>query len=145
MSDVVCEIPKSNPDDPRIRELLEGIKTIAVVGLSDNPERDSYKVAKYMIDHGYTIIPVNPTKESILGQKCWPDLASIPGPVDLVDVFRKMEAVPGVVDEALAIKPRAIWLQLGLAHNESAEKAQGQGVEFVQSRCLKVEHGRLLS
>ena len=138
-----CEFPESNPLDGEIKDILEKHKIIAVVGLSDKPERDSYIVAEYMKDHGYTIIPVNPTKSEILGEKSYPDLSSIPGPVDIVDIFRKVDAIPGIVDEAIKIKAKVVWMQLGLAHNKSAQKAKEAGIVAVQSKCIKVEHAKL--
>jgi uncharacterized protein len=138
-----CEMPESNPPDIEIRGILEKSKTVAVVGLSDKPERDSYRVAKYLKDHGYTIIPVNPAKAEILGEKSYADLSSIPFPVDIVDIFRNIEAVPGIVNESIIIKAKVVWMQLGLAHNESARKAREAGLVAVQSKCLKIEHARL--
>lgn len=138
-----CELPESNPLNDEIRGILEKSKTIAVVGLSDKPERDSYIVAKYLKDHGYKIIPVNPTKPEILGEKSYPDLASIPLPVDIVDIFRKIDAVPGIVEEAIKIKAKVVWMQLGLAHNDSAQKARDAGLIAVQSKCIKIEHEKL--
>jgi len=139
-----CELPESNPLDGEIKAILENSKTIAVVGLSDKPERDSYTVAKYLKDQGYSIIPVNPTRSEILGEKSYPDLASIPLKVDIVDIFRNIEAIPGIVDEAIKIPAKVVWMQLGLAHNQSAQKARDAGLVAVQSRCLKIEHGRLI-
>jgi hypothetical protein len=138
-----CETPESNPLGIEIREILENSKTIAVVGLSDKPERDSYEVAKYLKDHGYTIIPVNPAKTEILGEKSYPDLSAIPSRVDIVDIFRNIEAIPGIVDEAIKIKAKVVWMQLGLTHNESARKARDAGLVAVQSKCLKIEHARM--
>jgi len=138
-----CEMPESNPLEIKIKEILENSKTIAIVGLSDKPDRDSYRVAEYLQDHGYTIIPVNPAKAEILGEKSYPDLTSIPSPVDIVDIFRNIEAIPGIVDEAIQIKAKVVWMQLGLAHNESARKAGDAGLVVVQSKCLKIEHSRL--
>jgi predicted CoA-binding protein len=138
-----CEIPDSNPPGNEIKEILENSKTIAVVGLSDNPERDSYRVGKYMKDHGYTVIPVNPVKTEILGEKSYPDLSSIPSRVDIVDIFRNIEAIPGIVEEAIKIRAKVVWMQLGLAHNESARKAREAGLAVVQSKCLKIEHAKL--
>jgi predicted CoA-binding protein len=132
-----------NPLKNEIKEILQNSKTIAVVGLSDNPERDSYAVAKYMKDQGYKIIPVNPTKAEILGEKSYADLASIPSRVDIVNIFRKIEAIPSIVEEAIAIKAKVVWMQLGLTHNESARKAREAGLVVVQSKCLKVEHARI--
>jgi predicted CoA-binding protein len=138
-----CEFPTSNPDGGEIRVLLERSKVIAVVGLSSNPERDSHKVARYLIDNGYTVVPVNPRESEILGQKSYPDLASIPGDVDVVDIFRKVEFIPAIVDAAIEKKAKAVWMQLGLAHNESAQKARQAGLEVVMSRCIKIEHAAL--
>ena len=137
-----CEFPQSNPTDDEIRHILENYKTVAIVGLSDKPERDSYGVARYLKEHGYTVIPVNPARSEILGDKSYPDLASIPQPVDIVDIFRKVEAIPGIVDEAIKIKAKVVWMQLGLAHNESAQKAREAGLFVVQSKCMKVEHAK---
>ena len=138
-----CEMPESNPPETKIKEILENSRTIAVVGLSDKPDRDSYRVAQYLKDHGYTIIPVNPAKTEILGEKSYPDLSSIPSGVDIVDIFRNIEAIPGIVDEAIQIKAKVVWMQLGLAHNESARKAREAGLIVVQSKCLKIEHSRM--
>ena len=138
-----CEMPETNPLDKEIKEILKNSKTIAVVGLSDKPERESYGVAKYLKDHGYTMIPVNPAKAEILGEKSYPDLLSVPVPVDIVDIFRNIEAIPGVVDEAIQIKAKVVWMQLGLTHNESARKARNAGLVVVQSKCLKTEHRRI--
>ena len=138
-----CELPETNPLEGEIKDILEKHKIIAIVGLSDKPERDSYQVAEYLKDHGYTIIPVNPTKTEILGEKSYPDLLSIPGPVDIVDIFRKVDAIPGIVDEAIKIKAKVVWMQLGLAHNKSAQKAKDAGIAAVQSKCIKVEHSKL--
>ncbi len=144
MGDNECEIPDRNPVSEEIKEILENAGTIAIVGLSDKPDRDSYKVASYLKERGYKIIPVNPAKDEILGEKSFPDLKSIDEKVDIVDVFRKIEAVPEIVDKAIDIKPGTIWLQLGLAHRESAEKAERAGIRFVQSKCLKIEHSKLI-
>jgi len=138
-----CEFPESNPPDAAIRQILAENKTIAIVGLSDKPERDSFRVALYLKEHGYTIIPVNPTRTEILGEKSYPDLASIGSPVDIVDIFRNIEAVPGIVEEAISIGAKVVWMQLGLAHNASARKAVEAGLEVVQSKCIKIEHQKL--
>ncbi len=140
-----CRIPGFNPANDEIREILKRYKTVAVVGLSDKPERDSYIVAKYLKAHGYIIIPVNPASSEILGEKCYPDLASIPQQVDIVDIFRKVDAIPGIVDEAIKIKAKVVWMQLGLAHDEAALKAKNAGLLVVQSRCIKVEHAKLMA
>lgn len=133
-----------NPGDQEIKDLLTRSKTIAVVGLSDKPERDSYRVAQYMQEKGYRIIPINPRVKEVLGEKAYPNLAAVPGPVDIVNVFRRSEEVPGVVKEALALKPAAVWLQLGVISEEAAALAKDRGLPLVMDRCLKIEHGRLL-
>ncbi|HNY66145.1 MAG TPA: CoA-binding protein [Deltaproteobacteria bacterium] len=137
------ELPDSNPPAEEIRDILRQAKTIAVVGLSANPGRDSNRVSAYMQDHGYRIVPVNPALPEVLGEKSYPDLASIPFPVDIVDIFRKVEAIPGIVDEAIAIGAQVVWMQSGLAHNASAAKAREAGLQVVQSKCIMVEHRRM--
>jgi predicted CoA-binding protein len=127
-----------------MRRLLSDAKTVAVVGLSENPARDSHRIAAYLQDHGYRVIPVNPKLHGeVLGEKAYPDLASVPVAIDIVDVFRKPEAIPGIVDDAIAVKAKAVWMQLGLAHNAAAEKARAAGLEVVMSKCIMVQH-RLL-
>ena len=138
-----CEFPESNPPDDAIRKILSENKTVAIVGLSDKPDRDSFKVAQYLQEQGYTVIPVNPARAEILGEKSYPDLASIGSPVDIVDIFRNIEAVPGIVEEAISIGAKVVWMQLGLAHNESARKAAAAGLEVVQSKCIKIEHQKM--
>jgi predicted CoA-binding protein len=142
MSEQACELPDTNPTTDEIRRILETSKVIAVVGLSPKPDRDSHQVARYLIDHGYSVVPVNPREAEILGQKSYPDLASIPFDVDIVDIFRKVDAIPAIVDEAIAKRAKVVWMQLGLAHNASAAKARAAGLGVVMSKCLKVEHSR---
>ncbi|RJO65501.1 MAG: CoA-binding protein [Myxococcales bacterium] len=137
-------MPDRNPPDEGIRRLLASAKTIAVVGLSDNPERDSYRVAAYLKTHGYRIVPVNPAKAEILGEKSYASLKDVPHSIDIVDIFRKPEAIPEIVEDAIAAGAKAVWMQLGLAHAEAAAKARAAGLEVVQSKCTKIEHGRLL-
>jgi uncharacterized protein len=138
-----CALPDGNPPSGEIVRLLQRARTIAVVGLSDNPARDSHEVALYLKDHGYRIIPVNPAKETILGEISYPDLSSIPEKIDVVDIFRQVDAIPGIVDEAIKAGAGAIWMQLGLAHAESARKARAAGLVVVQSKCMKIEHSRM--
>jgi uncharacterized protein len=133
-----------NPSDRAIRQILETAKTVAVVGLSDSPDRESYRVAKYLLDHGYRVIPVNPTVSEVLGEKSYASVADIPGPVDVVDVFRKPEAVLPVVGEAIDAGAGTVWMQLGVVNQEAAEKAEAAGLQVVMDRCMKIEHGRLL-
>ena len=124
-----------------IKQML-GYKNIAVVGLSSKPERPSYGVAAYMQRHGYNIIPVNPTETEVLGQKCYPTLADIPADIeiDVVDVFRKSDQTPPVVDEAIARGAKAVWLQLGIANDEARQKAEAAGLLYVENKCIKIEH-----
>ncbi len=118
------------------------MSTIAVVGLSPKEERASNEVARYLQDHGYRIIPVNPVQEEILGQKCYPNLAAIDEPVDVVDVFRRPEHCPPIAKEAVAIGAKALWLQLGIASDEAARIAEGGGLLVVMDHCMKMEHAR---
>ncbi|MCW5982467.1 MAG: CoA-binding protein [Bryobacteraceae bacterium] len=122
--------------------MLERYRTIAMVGLSANPFRPSHFAAIYMLAEGYDIIPVNPREQEILGRRCYPSLAAIPRPVEIVDIFRDPSAVPAIVDEAIAIGAKAIWMQLGVIHEEAAEKARRTGLEVVMDRCVKIEHAR---
>ncbi len=144
MSDPVCELPKRNASGEEMRRMLRDAKTIAVVGLSEKPSRDSHRIAAYLQDHGYRVIPVNPALHGeVLGEKAYPDLASVPVPIDIVDVFRRVEAIPGIVDEAIAAGAKSVWMQLGLAHDEAAEKARAAGLTVVQNKCIMVEHRHL--
>lgn len=137
--------PVPNSTTEQLRDLLRRAKRIAVVGLSDKPERDSNEVARYLVEHGYEVIPVNPSIQEALGRKAYRSLDEVPGHVDIVDIFRKSEAVPPVVDDAIRLRATAVWMQLGVAHDEAARRAQAAGLVVVQSRCIKVEHARLLA
>ena len=127
-----------------IRSLLQQARTIAVVGISAKPDRPSHEVAHYLQRAGYTIIPVNPAYEEVLGQKCYPSLHEVPGKIDLVDVFRKPAEVMAVVDEAIAVGAGSVWLQLGVIAPAAAEKAAAAGLKVVSDRCTKIEHRRLI-
>lgn len=127
-----------------IREVLTGAKTIAVVGLSADPFRPSHGVAAYMQSQGYRIIPVNPQERSILGETCYPDLESIPEKVDIVDVFRRSEFVPEIVEAALRIGARAVWMQEGVQHPDAASRGRAAGLRVIEDRCILKEHQRLL-
>ncbi len=124
-------------------EILKTSKTIAVVGLSSNRFRPSYEVAEYMQRAGYRIIPVNPQESEVLGERCYARLEEIPEPVDCVNVFRRPEFVPAIVDSAIAIGARSLWLQLDIVHDEAAARARQAGLIVVQNRCLYIEHRRL--
>jgi len=128
-----------------VRELLGAAKTIAVVGLSPNPQRPSHPVAQYMQRHGYRIVPVNPNEREILGEPCYAALSDIPFPVDIVDVFRQPEAVPPIAEEAVKIGAKAIWLQLGVISPEGVAIAERGGLAVVMDLCIKVEHHRYFS
>jgi predicted CoA-binding protein len=136
--------PFRNPDDDAVRRLLQSVRRIAVVGLSPKTHRDSNRVARYLMDRGYEIVPVYPREETILGQPVYRQLADIPGGVDLVDVFRRSDSLPAVLDEAMAVRSPALWLQLGCIDLEGAARASAAGLIVVMDRCLMVEHARLL-
>ncbi|WP_353959899.1 CoA-binding protein [Aquisalimonas lutea] len=127
----------------RLRRILADYRNVAVVGLSANWYRPSYFAAKYLLDHGYNVIPVNPVYPEILGCRSYPDLRSIPEPVDVVDIFRRPEEVPALVDEAVAIGAKVVWMQIGIVHEEAAARAREAGLEVVMNRCMKIEYGRL--
>jgi predicted CoA-binding protein len=133
-----------NPSREEIKALLKDTQVIAVVGLSDNPERVSYMVSEAMQLKGYRIIPVNPNADRILGEKSYASLADIPEPVDIVNVFRRSEHIVPIAEEAMQIKAKAIWLQLGVYNEEAAQLAQDQGMTVVMDRCIKVEDSILL-
>jgi predicted CoA-binding protein len=123
-----------------MNELLQETKIIAVVGLSDKPSRPSYGVAQYMQSHGYRIIPVNPSCEEILGEKCYPDLKSIPFAIDMVNVFRKSEDCLPIAHEAVEIGAKSLWLQLGVINAEAVAYAKEHGLATIMDKCLKIEH-----
>jgi uncharacterized protein len=124
----------------RITELLKSARTIAVVGLSDNPRRTSYGVSEYMQSQGYRIIPVNPLIAESLGEKAYASLAEVPEKIDIVNIFRRSEHVPEVVEEAIRLKVPALWMQEGVVHEAAAEKARQAGVVVVMDRCIYKEH-----
>ncbi len=130
--------------DYDLSEVLGGAHTIAVVGLSNRPERASYAVASYLQRHGYQVIPVNPMiSGTVLGQRVYPSLRDIPVRVDIVDVFRRAEFVPPIADDAIAIGAHALWLQVGVIHANAAQRAHAAGLFVVQDRCMAIEHRRL--
>jgi predicted CoA-binding protein len=127
-------------DSARIADVLKKAKTIAVVGLSPSPFRPSYGVAAYLQTHGYKIIPVNPTVDEVLGQKSYRSLRDIPEKVDIVNIFRRPESVPPVVDDAIAIEAPVVWMQEGVIHEKAAEKARRAGLFVVMDLCILKEH-----
>ncbi len=139
---LTVEERKLYQDVETIRDLLHRAHTVAIVGLSDKKERASNFVGSYLKSEGYKIIPVNPLKQEILGEKSYPDLKSIPVQVDIVDIFRRPDEIVPIVKEAIEIKAKAIWMQLGIVNREAAELARAAGLLVVMDRCMKMEHGR---
>ena len=129
-----------NPSNNEIRDILTSAKTIAVVGLSDNPERESYAIAKEMQKRGYKIVPVNPNVTEVLGEQAYPSVTAIPHPVDVVNIFRRSEALPQVVQEAVQTSAPVIWAQQGIYNEEAAKIAKSAGKTMVMDRCIMVMH-----
>lgn len=130
-------------DITTLQRILSDYKRVAMVGLSADWWRPSFFAAKYLLEHGFEVIPVNPKYDEILGQKCYPDLKSIPTPIDVVDLFQKAERVPYFVDDAIEIGAKVLWMQLGIVNEEAAKKAEDAGLEVVMDRCMKIEFARL--
>ena len=126
-----------------LRRILRESKVIAVVGLSADWFRPSYFAAKYMQEHGYRVIPVNPRYKEILGEKCYPSVREVPEKIDIVDVFRKSADVMPIAEDAIAVRAKVLWQQLGVRNEEAAAKARAAGLHTVLDRCVKIEHGRL--
>jgi len=129
----------------RAVEIMRDSKTIAVVGVAPDPAKPSYYVSEYLIDHGYTVYLVNPIEEGneILGRTVYPSVASLPEPVDIVDIFRRPQFIPPVVEDAIAAGAGAVWMQLGIVNEEAAQQARDAGLEVVMDRCTKIEHARI--
>jgi uncharacterized protein len=125
-----------------IKVILKNYHVVAVVGLSPKPERASHQVAQYLKGHGYRIVPVNPGQKEILGEKCYPSLKDIPFAVEVVDIFRNVEAIPAIVDEAIAVGAKVVWMQQGLTEPTSARKATEAGLQVVMDRCMKIDHAQ---
>lgn len=136
------ELQRQYQDQGVIRSMLATTKTIAMVGLSPNTQRPSHFVASYLQYEGYRVIPVNPRATEVLGEKSYPDLESIPVPVDMVDIFRRPEECPEIVRQAIGIGAKSVWFQLGVIHQGAAETAVNAGLNVVVDRCIKMEHGR---
>ena len=136
--------PFRNPDDEAIRRLLEGARRIAVVGLSPKPHRDSHRVARYLLERGYDVVPVYPREEEILGRKVYRRVQDVQGPLDLVDVFRRSEHLPSVIEDALAAHAPALWFQLDCIDYAGARRATAAGATVIMDRCLMIDHARLL-
>jgi len=136
----------SNPSDERIREILTKMKRVAVVGLSAKPDRASHGIAKFLVGQGFDVVGVNPVlKEDVLGIKVYPSLTDVPEPVDVVDVFRRSETVPPVIDEAIAMKAPVVWLQEDVVHEGATATARAAGLDVIQDRCLYKEWLRLMN
>ncbi len=130
-------------DTKTLRRILDSHTTVAVVGMSNKVHRPSYFVGKYLLDHGYTMIPVNPTFNEVLGQKSYASLSDIPVPVDIVDCFRRPEEMMSLAEQAIAIKAKVLWMQLSVVNHDACQLAQDAGLDVVMDRCTKIEHARL--
>lgn len=137
-------VPRIETDN-ELRDLITGARTIAVVGLSPKEHRDSFRVAKYLKEYGYRIIPVNPNTREVLGEAAYRSLKDVPYPIDIVDVFRRPDAVEEIARDAVEVGARAIWLQIGVINETAATIADEGGLDVVMDRCLMVDHGRLTS
>ncbi|MDX4059479.1 CoA-binding protein [Aliarcobacter skirrowii] len=139
-----CEFPTVNSNKDEIKEIFDNTKTIAIVGLSPDSEKASFRVASYLQSKGFKIVPIYPKEDEILGEKVYRSLEEIPFDIDMVDIFRKPDAIAKVVDEAIRLKDskniKSVWFQLGLANNEAAKKAIENGLKVVQNKCTKIEH-----
>ncbi len=133
-----------NPADAEIKQLLQTAKRIAVVGMSAKPERASYSVARYLMAQGYEVIPVNPMETEIFGLKSYGSVSEVPGKIDIVDVFRRSDQTDPIIDEAITVKARVVWLQLDVVNEAGCLRAQAAGLTAIQNRCIKIEHARLL-
>jgi hypothetical protein len=131
-------------DDQMMKDILISTKTIASVGLSSNQEKESYWIASYLKEQGYHVIPVNPTADEILGEKAYPDLESIPEQIDVVQVFRRSEDVPPVVDSAIKAGAKVVWMQEGIVNEQAAQKAREAGLQVVMDACMRMTHRRLI-
>jgi len=143
MQKISCEIPDGNPPSKEIKEILSQCRTIAVVGLSPKEGRDSNRVARYLVEAGYEVIPVNPGQREILGKTCFRSVADIPFQIDMADLFLNPTRIPTVVDQAIDKGVRVIWMQLGVVHNAAAQKARKTGIQVVMNKCIMQEHKKL--
>ncbi len=139
-----CELPAQNATPEEIRDILKSDRRIAIIGHSDRPERDSYRVGRYLAGHGYEVFPVNPVARSTNDLCFYSDLASVPRPIDVVDIFRRPDAIAAIVDEAIRLGAGTVWMQDGLADNAAAERARAAGLRVVMSRCMMRDHRALL-
>lgn len=142
-----CEIPRRNAASDEIELILNKYKTIAVVGLSNNSAKDSNIISHYLKENGFTIIPVNPNAKEILGEKAYPSLKCIPDDVkvEIVCIFRPSEEINGIVDDAISVSAKVVWMQLGIANNAASDKAMSAGLHVVMNKCMKTEHNLWLN
>jgi uncharacterized protein len=138
--DESCRLPSGSPAPDEFSRILNDIKVIALIGASPKPERPSHSVMAYLQEAGFHVIPVNPGQREVRGEKCYPSLADIPGPVDTADIFLNPVRVPPIVDQAIAKGVKTIWMQLGVVHEEAAQKARRAGLTVVMNRCLRIDH-----
>lgn len=140
---MTAEVTAYAPGDDELRAILEEVSTIAVVGLSSNPQRHSYNVAEYLKQVGYQIVPVNPNETEVLGERAYPSLLDLPDRVDLVDVFRQPEHTPEVARQAVAVGAKVLWLQMGIVNEDAKRIAEAGGLWVIMGLCLMIEHDRL--
>lgn len=131
-------------NDETMKEILENSKTVASVGLSGNPNKVSHGVGLFLMNHGYQVIPVNPTTDEILGEKSYPDLSSVPQKIDVVQIFRRPEDIPPIVDEAIEVGAKAIWMQEGIVNEEAAQKAREAGLQVVMDACMRATYRQMI-
>jgi len=143
MSEEVSNLPPNSDSDHPVVSRVLGLRRWAVVGCSPDPGRDSHEVARFLLDQGYDVVPVNPSVQEVLGRRCYPSVAAIPGQVDVVNIFRRSEQAGSHVDEAIAAGARAVWLQLGVVDFAAAARAQAAGLDVVMDRCPRIELPRL--
>jgi uncharacterized protein len=136
-------MPHSNPSDQELRELLTNATTIAIVGASSNPDKESYGIMKKLLSVGYHVIPVNPKETEILGQQSYPSLIDVPEPIDIVDVFRRAEDTPAIADDAVTVGAKALWLQTGISSEVAAARAKAGGLMVVMDTCIGATHSLL--
>jgi len=144
MQEIISELPDYPNPPEEIEEILRECRKIAVVGLSPKESRDSNRVARYLMEQGYEIVPINPGQREILGKTCYKSLKDIPFQVDMADLFLNPTRVPQAVDQAIEIGVNAVWMQLGVIHNEAAEKVKQAGIRLVVNRCIMTEHRRIV-
>jgi predicted CoA-binding protein len=131
-------------DDKRIADILKSAKTIAVVGASPKPWRDSSRITQVLMEEGYEVFPVNPNYHEVFGKKCYPDLESVPSRIDIVDIFRNPDQVDEIIENAIAAKAGTVWMQLGVVNEQAAQKAEEAGLQVVMDHCIAVDHARLI-